>query len=359
MSKGKKYCLPPALRSVRLPQLIIANLAASAPFDRHFLTRNVKEIISSSTDHVKKCSGTELNTYLSIKNKLSKNNVVLVKADKGASIIALDRPVYIGKVMEYLNSVDAEVFDDLNFQQYAETTRKKILTEVTLISSYPTRKSLLMMNPQPPLLYGQIKNHKPNQPIRPVVASYTSPVYRLSKFLASWFTTYTKYEFRYTVKNSKELANELIDLHLPAITDLVSFDVVNMFNVIPVQDTVNIMIEIISRKCKNKKVIQEFRGLLLHSTKLNFCWFNGHFYKFKTGLPMGGPLSSLIANIYMDHFENYIIPTVPDNIFLWRRYVDDVFCMWTGSRTQLDSFLERINAFNKNVQFTLEFGDRS
>ena len=42
-------------------------------------------------------------------------------------------------------------------------------------------------NHSTPLLLGQFKLHKTSYPIRPVIAYYTDPSYRLSKYLASWF----------------------------------------------------------------------------------------------------------------------------------------------------------------------------
>ena len=39
---------------------------------------------------------------------------------------------------------------------------------------------------------------------------------------------------------------------------------------------------------------------------------------------MGSPVSHVIANIYIEHFESLAIPTSPTLIKGWFRYVDDV-----------------------------------
>ena len=39
----------------------------------------------------------------------------------------------------------------------------------------------------------------------------------------------------------------------------------------------------------------------------NYCRFNNKFYKQTVGLAMGSPLSPILAEIYMNNFENEII----------------------------------------------------
>ena len=47
-------------------------------------------------------------------------------------------------------------------------------------------------------------------------------------------------------------------------------------------------------------------------------------YKQSQGAAMGSPVSSFIANIYMEYFESLAIPTSPTLIQCWLKYVDDV-----------------------------------
>lgn len=75
------------------------------------------------------------------------------------------------------------------------------------------------------------------------------------------------------------------------------------------------------------------------------------------GLPMGSSISPLLANIYMDYIENIIFNSkqnILKNIILWKRYVDDIFCIWSGNTDLLKVFLNFINNINNNIKFTLE-----
>ena len=39
---------------------------------------------------------------------------------------------------------------------------------------------------------------------------------------------------------------------------------------------------------------------------------------------------------------------------MWKRFIDDVFFIWTDSEENLDKFLKELNSFHPNIQFTFE-----
>ena len=44
------------------------------------------------------------------------------------------------------------------------------------------------------------------------------------------------------------------------------------------------------------------------------------------GAAMGSPLGPFLANIFMVELGRNIIPTLSNEILLWKRYVDDTVC---------------------------------
>lgn len=69
------------------------------------------------------------------------------------------------------------------------------------------------------------------------------------------------------------------------------------------------------------------------------------------------PLSPLLAEVFMALFEETLFKntsTLLTNIHFWCRYVDDIFCVWTGTDRQLDQFLNLLNNINQIMQFTIE-----
>ena len=93
------------------------------------------------------------------------------------------------------------------------------------------------------------------------------------------------------------------------------------------------------------------------------CVFlRGQTFRFPAGLPMGGPLSSLIADVLMDRLERWILRFSrysTTHVSLWYRYVDDVSCAWTDSDATLNLFLRDLNRFHENISFTLEISGTS
>ena len=76
---------------------------------------------------------------------------------------------------------------------------------------------------------------------------------------------------------------------------------------------------------------------------------------------MGSPCSPVVANIYMEYFEDLALgPEVPVPIKEWKRYVDDVFSIIPkGKRDILLSYLPHIKftVEQPNVEGAIPFLD--
>ena len=92
---------------------------------------------------------------------------------------------------------------------------------------------------------------------------------------------------------------------------------------------------------------------LLEFTLTNciFC-FNRNFYKQLQGAAMGSPVSPVIANTYMQHFESLAIPTSPTLIKWWFRYADDVHS--ATRKDQVNKLQEYLNSIDLHIKFTIE-----
>ena len=68
---------------------------------------------------------------------------------------------------------------------------------------------------------------------------------------------------------------------------------------------------------------------------------------------MGSPCSPVVANIYMEYFENIALsPELPIPVKDWKRYVDDVFSIIPkGSQ---DKLLQYLNSIDPHIKFTIE-----
>ena len=73
---------------------------------------------------------------------------------------------------------------------------------------------------------------------------------------------------------------------------------------------------------------------------------------------MGSPVSHVIANIYMEYFEESVLgPLCPIPTNWWKRYVKDVICI--VKRDQVDILFNHINKMDVHIKFTMQSQDRS
>ena len=79
--------------------------------------------------------------------------------------------------------------------------------------------------------------------------------------------------------------------------------------------------------------------------------WDGDFYEQIDGVAMGSPV---IANFYVERFEQLILESASLKPKVWLRYVDDTFVVWNHGEEELQLFLQHINSKNKNIQFTME-----
>lgn len=114
---------------------------------------------------------------------------------------------------------------------------------------------------------------------------------------------------------------------------------------IPVNEAINVM-----RKITDEETI-EFLNLCLKSS---YFIFKCKIYERTHGVATGSPLSPIIANIYMEHFEKIALNSFPYTPEAWKRYVDDVFAKCSHEKEKLEYFLTHINSLSEHIKFTIE-----
>jgi len=140
---------------------------------------------------------------------------------------------------------------------------------------------------------------------------------------------------------------------------MVSFDAVSLFTNIPVDFTINLILNSIFNK-DNKT----FHGLNKSRLKKLLTWcaktttfqFNGKFYKQTDGVAMGSPIAPLMADVFMNHVVTQALKETPiqSRPDLLCRYVDDLFLLFPSS-SAVELFYTKMNSVHRSVQFTKDF----
>ena len=123
--------------------------------------------------------------------------------------------------------------------------------------------------------------------------------YQLAKYLAQLLPPLTR--SGYTVNSTKDLIVKIKNEKVPQNCNMVSFDVKSLFTSVPLEYTIDI---IIKRVFEDHEITTIFtksemkKPLTLYTKNVHFS-FNNEICIHIDGVPMGSPMETMIANIYL------------------------------------------------------------
>ena len=208
-----------------------------------------------------------------------------------------------------------------------------------------------------PCLYGLPKVHKPDIPLRPIVSTIGSATYDLAKHLAMIISPLAGQSTSF-VKNSAHFTQLLAQRQLKKQELMVSFDVSSLFTKIPVDEALTIIQERLNADEtlpeRTNLSVESLMHLLKICLKTTYFVYDGNYYQQNEGAAMGSPLSPIIANIFMEFFEEAAIESATLKPSFWIRYVDDTFTLWPHGEATLHEFLNHLNSLRPTIKFTME-----
>ena len=131
----------------------------------------------------------------------------------------------------------------------------------------------------------------------------------------------------YTIKDSFSFAEELSNYDSNLV--VASFDVESLFTNIPLQETIDLCVDLLFNNKPNidKFTKTDFHELLTVTLSESLILFNNEYYKQIDGVAMGSPLGPTFANIFLSYYEQIWLKNCPYEFkpVVYRRYVDDTF----------------------------------
>ena len=239
---------------------------------------------------------------------------VVLSADTNC-VVVMDKHQYREKVLSMLN------------EKQTYTTQK---SDPTGRTERNLNQRLLLLKKSSKIseeTYKLLRSSDGLAPSPPVVSFVNSPTYNFSRYLARVLSPVVGNTDN-TVKNSQHFAEFIRGQTLDADQMLVSFDVVSLFNKIPV----NLAIKVATNRLRYDDSLWQRTSLPLEDITdlLSFCLnttqfvFEGTYYKQAFGTAMGSPVSAVIANLVMEDIEHRALTTAPVSPSFWKRFVDDV-----------------------------------
>ena len=70
---------------------------------------------------------------------------------------------------------------------------------------------------------------------------------------------------------------------------------------------------------------------------------------------MGTRMAPDYANLFMGDLEEKLLAQFPLKPYLWWRYIEDIFMVWTHGEEKLEDFINHINSLQSTIKFTHDF----
>ena len=197
-------------------------------------------------------------------------------------------------------------------------------------------------------MYFLKKLHKNPYGIRPIV-----PTERVSAFLDHIIKPLVPTTPSY-IKDSSHIIALLECTNVPQDALLVTIDVSSLYTNIPRDEGTDACLEAAEASHIPQSILLNFFNMIL---KRNVFSFNNSMYQQIQGTAMGTKMAPSYANLFMDRFERAFLAQEPNLPLVWKRYINDILCIWTGTRSQLDSFSDRLIKAHPSIKFTWSISD--
>ena len=291
-----------------------------------------------------------------------KEKVVLLTPDKGNGVVIMN-------INDYKDSMHALFSDRSKFriltddptnsrfsslQQYLRSLKKR--NEIT----EDAYKKMFPKNAKIGRAHGSAKVHKEFTripPLRPIVDTIGSTHYGVGKYLSNLLNPLTLNQ--YHLKDSFDAAEKIKAIPTQLLDEgyqFVSFDVKSLFTNVPLDKTIQIILDriyndnIISTSLKRRTL----KKLLKDTCSKTAFMLDGIIYEQIDGVSMGASLGPVLANIIMTEMERCVVDRLIESgkIKFYTRYVDDTLLLVKPE--DIDDVLHQFNNFHRNLEFTVD-----
>lgn len=136
-------------------------------------------------------------------------------------------------------------------------------------------------------------------------------------------------------------------------------DVTSLYTNIPQEEGITTVCKAYEDFYKNRLPIPTnfLRRMLCLILKENSFQFNKRHYLQTHGTATVTKMTVAFANIFMAKIEKGIISKSKIKPLVWKRYIDDVFCLWDTNEDNIKDFVTRANHYHDTIKFTAEISD--
>ncbi|CAF3351360.1 unnamed protein product [Rotaria sp. Silwood2] len=303
----------------------------------------------------------------SMQRQLRKANIAVGQTDKSKLFFFIDAQEYEEKIKNYMNKTNAyqeitngicPLADNLHLVILLldHLLERKDITKEQHKKMYPNIKKLELAH-----IYFNLKVHKPDISVRPIVASINAPARLISSFLDQLLTPIYNYVTKdITFINGIDVVRKLKEYqqqgYLNSTTLFIVFDVTDLYTMIPRDGAIAALTRFCEKNATHGKI-----GTLKISTVIqlacvvldtNSFAYKDKYYRQIKGGAMGSPFTMVLANIYMLEWEQKLIQHQKINHGIYGRYIDDVFMTSNLSKEEILKLLDETTQTDSNIKIT-------
>jgi len=103
----------------------------------------------------------------------------------------------------------------------------------------------------------------------------------------------------------------------------------------------------------NNTITKERTHLIKVILKRNYFQYNNQFFQQDKGITMGSPISSTLAEVYLQFMEETHIKQLMENqeIIYYKRYVDDILIIFDHNKIKETTIIDYVNKLDEHLEF--------
>ena len=289
-------------------------------------------------------------------------DIVIRPADKGGALVIQDRADYISACDSLLS--DENFYKPLHYDPTQEISKKLTVLLKSLLSVFRLENLISIQDlqnrfPVAGRFYTLPKIHKPGSPPpgRPIVSGNGSVTEIISSFVDYFLKDLVPSLDSY-IQDTTDFLRKLDALGpLPDNSVIFTLDVTSLYTNIPHTDGIAAAEKYLNKRESQEIPTQFLIKLMDFVLKNNNFSFNGQNFIQIQGTAMGTKMAPSYACLFMGDLERDILENSPDKPFLWVRFIDDIFGIWTHGMEKWHIFYEHLNSSHNHIKFVGSVSD--